>query len=123
MPGVSITLQGSKRVSYLEKPNLFHPLILKHGFKNWNVAPGFIFFSEKAFQWQFLYIFFTSIVALSDGNLYPPASHLRYINVGENVGFQVSSSLTLRIKHFPPSSSSSLSPFFPEGQMIACCRH
>lgn len=94
--------------------------------KNCHVVPGFIFFSEKAFQWQspciFFFIFFLLVfVATSDGNLYPHASHLKYINVGESVGFQMSSALTLRIKHF--SLCSSLSHSLREGQSAACCRH
>lgn len=96
-------------------------LFLNRGLKakNWHAVPGFIFFSEKTFQWQFLciFIFLLAFVALSDGNLYPPASHLKYINVGESVGFQMSSTLTLRIKHFSPSSS--LSPFlFRRGRIL-----
>lgn len=91
--------------------------------KNCRAVPGFIFFSEKAFQWQSscIYFFLLIFVATSDGNLYPHASHLKYINVGESVGFQMSSTLTPRIKHF--SLCSSLSPSLQEGQNAACCRH
>lgn len=69
----------------------------------------------------FSFFFLLVFVATSDGNLYPHASHLKYINVGESVGFQMSSALTLRIKHF--SLCSSLSHSLREGQSAACCRH
>jgi len=50
--------------------------------KNQHAVPGFIFFSEKAFQWLFLCIFIFSLafVALSDVSLHLPAGHLKYIN-------------------------------------------
>lgn len=130
VPGFSVILQGSRRVWgrgdfcawKSQTCSLFSFLNTGLKAKNWHAVPGFLFFSEKALQWQFLciLIFLLTFVALSGGNLYPPASHLKYINVGESAGFQMSSTLTLRIKDFSPSSS--LSPSFQEGQNIACCR-
>lgn len=78
-------------------------------------------FSGSLHAFFFLFFFLLVFVATSDGNLYPHASHLKYINVGESVGFQMSSALTLRIKHF--SLCSSLSHSLREGQSAACCRH
>lgn len=112
-----------------EIPDLFPLLVLTHRVESQKLPCGSRFY---LFLWKgisvavsmhffFNFFFLLVFVATSDGNLYPHASHLKYINVGESVGFQMSSALTLRIKHF--SLCSSLSHSLREGQSAACCRH